>query len=290
MDFDSTLSTIESYVPDEIIDSVMDAAAAYIPAEVNFGTMMKFLLFFSLCSLILGVLGRMFLGKRSSLNHAVSSTMGILFVYAVTVVVYTFHPWKLELLLSPLPFVTFSGEYLIVFPILDAQFPALCTQVLSLIILAFLMNLLDTVIPKGKTVISWFLLRFLAVGLAMVFHLMVDWAFRTYLPDVLVTYAPMILLILLIFMILMGLANLFLSLILTAVNPFIGAMYAFFFSSAVGKQLTKAVFTTSILCAVVFLMGYFGYTVICISGAALAAYIPFALVMLLLWYLIGHVL
>ena len=140
------------------------------------------------------------------------------------------------------------------------------------------------------TVISWYVLRFFTVGLAMVFHLMTRWAIHQYLPEGLITYAPTVLLILLATMLLMGLANLFLGLILTVVNPLIGAMYTFFFSNILGKQLTKAVFTTAILAAIVFLLEYFGYTVICITGSALLAYIPLAAVMLVLWYLIGHVL
>lgn len=309
MDFDSTLPTLPSNLPDALIDQAVSAVTEYvsveveeavghalntvsnfIPAQVDLGAAMKFLLFFSACSLILGVLGRIFLGKRSSLNHALSSVMGILLLYALTIVIYTFKPWNLEELLSPLPFVTFSGDYMILLPLRDAQIPALCTQVLSLVILAFLMNLLDTFIPRGKTIFSWYFLRFLTVGIAMVLHLLIRWAINTYLPEVLVTYAPTILLILLAAMLLLGLLNLFLGLVLTVVNPVIGALYTFFFSNVLGKQLTKAVFTAAILCAVVFLLEYFGYTVICITGSALLAYIPLAAVLLILWYLIGHVL
>ena len=67
-------------------------------------------------------------------------------------------------------------------------------------------------------------------------------------------------------------------------------LYTFFFSSVIGKQLSKAVFTTAIISAVVLLLGEFGYTVICVSSAALAGYIPLAVVLLLLWFLIGHLL
>lgn len=304
MELDSTLSTIAGYIPEEIdqvisrassyipedLSGVIKHASSYLPTQIDIVTAAQFMLYFAAASLILGVLGRVVLGKRSSLNHSLSSAMGILFIYAVTIVVYTFKPWNLADFLSPLPFVTFSGEYLIVLPITDAQFPALCTEVLSLIILAFLVNLLDTFIPQGKTVLGWYLLRFLTVILSMALHLGVGWAFRTYLPDVLVTYAPTILLFLLVFMMLSGVINLIFSLLIIMTNPFMGAMYTFFFSNIIGKQLTKAVFTSAILCAVLYLLGLFGYTVICITSAALLAYIPLALVLLLLWYLIGHVL
>ena len=233
---------------------------------------------------------RVVLGKRSSLNHSLSSAIGILFIYALTIVVYTFKPWNLEALLSPLPFVTFSGEYLIVFPIADAHFPALCSEVLSLIILAFLVNLLDTYFPKGEHVFSWYILRFLTVIISMLLHLIARWAIRTYLPGVLVTYAPTILLVLLAFLLLSGILNLILGLVITMANPFMGAMYTFFFSNVIGKQLSKAIFSSAILCAVVYLLEFFGYTVICITSAALMAYIPLVILLLVLWFLIGHVL
>lgn len=304
MDFETTFSTIAAQLP-ENLDQVMDHAASYIPeeltavikhassyfpAELDFITAAKFMLFFATASLVMGVLGRIFLGKRSSLNHSLSSVMGILFIYAVTVTVFTFKPWDLEHLLSPLPFVNIFDQYMVILPIQDSTFPALCSEILSLIILAFLVNLLDTFIPQGNNALSWYLLRFLSIILSMLLHFGVTWAFETYLPNVLVTYAPTILLILLVFMLFSGALNLILGLFITAVNPFIGAMYTFFFSTVVGKQLTKAVFTSAIICGIVFLLGEFGFTVISISISALTTYIPVAIILLLLWYLIGHVL
>lgn len=304
MDLDSTFATITnqipdninkvidqavSYIPDELSDVIWHARA-YLPVELDLVSTAKFMLYFSAISLILGVLGRLVLGKRSSLNQSLSSAMGILFIYAVTVVVYTFHPWNLDAFLSPLPFATFAGDYLIILPITDAQFPALCTQVLSMIVLAFLVNLVDTFIPKGNHVFSWLFLRLLTMAVCMGLHLTVYWAFRTYLPNILVTYAPVLLLLILAFCLLSGIVNLLLGMVIAVANPFLGAMYTFFFSNIVGKQVSKAVFTSAILCAIMYLLDTFGYTVVCISAAALMTYIPLALLLLALWYLIGSVL
>lgn len=301
---ESTLATISEYIP-EALDQAAVYASQYIPAELadviwhassylprrlDIMTVATFMLYFTAASLILGVLGRVVLGKRSSLNHALSSVMGILFIYAITVVVYTFKPWNLEILLSPLPFVTFAGDYLIVLPMSDAQFPALCAQILSMVILAFLVNLLDHFMPKGNNVVSWYLLRFITVALCMMLHLIVCWAFETYLPEVLVTYAPTILLAVLVFALGSGILSLILGIVIAISSPFLGAMYTFFFSSVIGKQVSKAVFSSVILCGIFWLMDYFGYTVIAISAAALMTYIPLALALLVLWYLIGHVL
>jgi hypothetical protein len=304
MDLEATLSTIAESLPQEIshvidraahyfpeeLAQVIKHASSYMPTEIDLVTAAQFLLYFSVASLILGVMGRVFLGKRSSLNHSLSAVMGILFIYAVTIVVYTFKPWNLVQFLSPLPFVTFSGEYLIIFPIMDAKFASACSEVLSMIILAFLVNLLDTFIPQGKSAVNWLVLRLISVLTSMVLHFIVSWAFRTYLPDVLVTYSPTLLLFVLLFMMLSGLFNLIFSLMIIMTNPFMGAMYTFFFSNIIGKQVTKAVFSTTIFCALVYILELFGYTLICITTASLLAYIPLIFVMLLLWYLVGHVL
>lgn len=300
MTFDSTLEAFAgqlpgimtqaaSYIPEELSDVIWHTRS-YLPVEVDLMSAAMFMLYFSAITLILGVMGRLVLGKRSSLNSSVSSAMGILFFYALTVVIYTFHPWNLEVLLSPLPFAAFSGDYLILLPITDIQFPALCTQVLSLIVLAFLVNLVDTFMPKGKNVLVWLLLRILTMAVCMGLHLVVNWAFRTYLPNILVTYAPMALLLILCFCLLSGVVNLLLGMVIAVANPFLGAMYTFFFSNIVGKQVSKAIFTSFIICAVMYLLDLFGYTVICVSAAALMTYIPLALVLLVLWYLIGSVL
>lgn len=304
MDLDDLLSAIDAHIPNDLgqtittaaanlpreITGALKAAVSYLPAEIDLWNAAQFILFFAAAVVITGLLGRVALGKRSSLNRSLSSCVGILFVYVLTVIVYTFKPWNLNDLLSPLPFVRFSGEYLFIMPITGTLFPALCTEILSLIILSFLVNLLDTILPNGEGFLSWYLMRFLTVVCAMVAHYYVRRALHTYLPNVLVTYAPTVLLIILALMLLSGVVSFILGLVISVANPFLGAMYTFFFSNVVGKQLSKAVFSSAILCAIVYVLEFFGYTVLCITAEALLAYIPLVLILLVLWYLLGHVL
>ena len=304
MDLETTLSTvaatipqeleqmvthISDYIPDDLRD-IIKHTASYLPAEIDFATVAQFLLYFAAAPLVLGIISRVVLGKRSSLNRSLSSVMAVLFIYTVTVVLYTFNPWNLDILLSPLPFTTFSDHYLILLPITDLQFTALCTELLSLLILTFLINLVDTLLPAGEGFFRWFLLRLITVLGAFALHLAVSWAFRTYLPDVLVTYAPVILLGVLLVLLLSGTVSLVLGLIIAISNPFLGAMYSFFFSSLVGKQISKSIFTSGVICAILYLMAYCGLVVILITPAALLTYIPLALILLALWFLIGHIL
>lgn len=261
-----------------------------LPANIDFTTMIKFVGIFAACVLAVGILGRIILGKRSSLNHSVSSAMGILCIYALTIVVYTFNPYGLLKYMTPLPFVSFHGDTLSILAYTSMDLPSICHELLSMMILAFLVNLLDTWIPKGNSILGWYFFRFVTVLLAMVLHYAVSWAFNTFLPGALVTYAPVILLGILAAMLVLGLLNVILSLVLTVVNPIIGALYTFFFSNIIGKQITKAVVTTILLCAVVVVLNYLGYTLISISAAALSAYIPLIVSLLILWYVIGHIL
>ena len=291
MDIEATIETIAALIPEDVdLSGVVRSVSDLVPVDLDLFHIGKFLLLFAAGSLILSVLGRFILGKRSSLNHSLSSVMAILFIYAMTIMIYTFKPWNLESLLSPLPFVTFFNEYMVVMPIVGIYPTALARELLSLIILAFLVNLLDTFIPQGKSILGWYCLRFFTVGLAMVLHLLIHWAFNTYAPSLIVEYAPLILVILLASLLVMGFLNAVLGLVLTITNPFVGAVYTFFFSNIVGKQVTKAVFTTGILCVVLFLIDRAGLSFIHISMTALTAYGPVALVSLILWYLIGHLL
>ena len=302
---ENTLSTIESAITSvhetmEIAEQTISAfknflpsteeLADLVPANVEPLSMLKFIGIFAAAAILIGLLGRVIFGKRSSLNHALSSAMGIFFILAVSTLIYVFDPRSLAQYLSPLPYVAFSGDYLVLFSFTGSGIAAICDELLSMIILAFLVNLLDTFVPKGKNLVTWYLFRFLTVLLAMGLHYAFTWASNTYLPGVLVTYAPVILLILLVLAVLMGLLNVVLSVALTVVNPIFGALYAFFFSTLVGKQLSKAICTTFVLTAVVVALGYFGCTMLCIAGSALAAYIPLLIVLLILWYLIGHIL
>ena len=290
-DMNAAMDSVSRFLPEDFnLDGFLNSAAAYIPAEIDFVSTLKFLFFFAICSMVMGILGRVVMGKRSSLNHAMSSTMGILFIYALTVIIYTFAPGELMQLLSPLPFVTFAQDYVVLCPVIGASVSIFCSQTLSLVILAFLVNLLDSLTPRGRNLISWYLYRFLTVALAMVLHLLVNWASNTYLPQVLVDYAPIILLGILASMLLIGVLNAVLGVVLTVIDPIFGGIYTFFFSNIIGKQITKAVFSTALICGLFILLDHLGYTVICITASALLSYIPLAIVLLVLWYLLGHVL
>ena len=179
---------------------------------------------------------------------------------------------------------------MLVFSFTGSPFTAICTEVLNMIILAFLVNILDHWMPKGKTVFAWYLLRFLTVVLGLLAQLVVTGLLTHYLPGLVVTYAPIILVGILLIMILLGLVKAALGVVLTVVNPILGAIYGFFFASKIGRMLGRAVVTTVLLSALVYLLEYFQYSVIAISPEALASYLPLIAGLLVIWYILGHLL
>lgn len=234
---------------------------------------------------LLSLIGRLAFGKKSILSTAVSSVIGILFIYAVTVVLRSTGVSK-DTFIAPLPFVTISGDSLIIFSFTGAHYATVCSEILSMIILAFLVNLAEGWLPRGKNIFSWVFFRCLTVSIAYILHLIVVGLFAKYFPEGIVTYAPTVLLALLVILLLTGALKIIVGAILSTVSPVIGGLYTFFFATVIGKQITKAMLTTLLLCGVAQGLHYLGIGSICIASAALAAYIPIMIILAVLWYII----
>lgn len=268
----------------------MDQIKALL-TSVNFdtATFLKAAGILAVGTILLGVIGRFVFGKRSALNHSVSSAICILFVYAATVVLYSLGA-RYQRFIAPLPFVSFTGSRMQLFSFARSDYTVICTQVLSMIILSFLANLFEGILPKGKRFIGWLFFRTLGIVLAMAAHLVVTWLFNSYLPQGLVTYAPTILLALLMLLLLVGALKIIVGAVLATVHPLIGAFYTFFFATVVGKALSKAVLTTAILSGIIAAMNYIGVTAVSIAGEALIAYIPLLIVLVIIWYIVSRIL
>ena len=263
----------------EVIVSFFDSVG------IDFDTFWKAALVLLLGTFLLSLFGRFVFGKRSALNNAVSSAFGILFIYAVSVVLQS-AGGSLSRFIAPLPFVSISGESMTFFNFIGAHYTVLCSEVLSMIILAFLVNLADGWLPKGKSIFAWLFFRLLTVVIGYLMHLVVVGLFATYLPEGIVTYAPAVLLVLLVLLLLTGALKIVVGALLTTVNPIIGGLYTFFFATIIGKQVTKAVLTTAILSGLVIGLHYLGVTAISIASTALLAYIPIMLILIALWFVV----
>jgi hypothetical protein len=119
----------------------------------------------------------------------------------------------------------------------------------------------------------------------------ITWQLLTaFLPDVIVTYASTILLGVLVVMLSVGAFKFIIGAAIATVNPIIGALYTFFFANLVGRQISKSVLTTTLLALLIWGLNYLGITTISIALAALMAYLPFLIVLVVVWYVINHIL
>lgn len=256
---------------------------------IDFYAFAKTALILLLGTFVISLLGRFIFGKRSVLSAAVSSAIGILFIYVLSVILRSSGA-RFDQLIAPLPFVSIHGENLALFSFKGAHYTVLCSEILSMIILSFLVNLADGWLPKGKNLLAWVFFRCLTVAIAYLLHLIVVGLFAAFLPQGLVTYAPTVLLWLLVILILTGALKILVGALLSTVHPVIGGLYTFFFATAIGKQITKAVLTSAILAGIVILLRYVGVTVVSIAASALIAYVPFIVLLVALWYLVNHIL
>ena len=271
------------------MDSLLNQVKAVLENEAAMTSFLTLALVLTAGSLIFGFIGRFAFGKKSALNQSVSSAIGILFIYAVTVVIHSYG-LDLKFLVSPLPFVRISGESLHIFNIAQADYVIICGELLNMVILAFLVNLANSWLPHGKKLLTWLLFRILSVVLGMILFSIANYLLTSFLPEGLLTWAPVILLGLLVIMLLVGALKGLVGAVLASANPLIGFLYTFFFATLVGKMLSRAMLTTLLLSVLVYALNYLGVAAIAIGTAVLVGYIPLLLLLIVLWYIVGKLL
>lgn len=276
----------------EVFNTEIDAAQVLQQAEQIKVTAVQYAKFVGILIfgiLLISSLTRFLFGKKAQINLAVTSAVEIFCVYVVNAVIYALG-LQLQQFLTPLPFVAMVEDYLIIYPILSAEFTDICHHVLKLLIIAFLVNLINEFVPRGKHVITWFLLRFVTVVASVAVIYVAELLLNTYVPQGLAEIAPTILLCVLVALILLGSLKVFVGAAMAFLDPIVAALYTFFFSNFIGRALAKAIVSTALLTGVVVLLDVLEIAVLHIAAAALTAYIPLLLVVLVLWYIVGHIL
>lgn len=266
-----------------------------LPNDVTFLNTMYFVLIFSLAVFLICALARLLLGKDSSLKHLLTSALGMIMLYAMAVVIYIFSPRDFTYYLNQLPIGTFmtnpGGEQVFVFnTIRNLELPELCSQMLRIYVLAVMINLLGSINYDKLKLLGWVLFRLFMLGLAIVLNVAVFKVVDMFLPFLLDSYAPLILLSFLLISFALGFLKFLIALVLTAVNPVFGGFYAFFFKNKFGKCLSRAIGSTLVICLLLVVFESLGYTTLPIGPEALSGYVPFTVCMFLLWIIVGRVL
>ena len=248
-------------------------------SQVQLGAVILFALLITVC------ITRFILGKRANVHCAVSSAITILFMFlAVKLLVYMDIPYIYNK--NALPFATLSDNNLQLFVFRGAHYTAVSAQLLRMVILAFLVNTIDSWMPKTNNFFLWLLIRVICVFITLLIYLTAYTLLSKYLPEVIAVYAPAILVVLMIVLFATGSLKLLVGIALTTVNPIIAALYTFFFANIVGKMVSRAMLTTTLITAISLILQSLDITHISISNNALITYLPFLAVLLLLWYVI----
>ena len=266
-----------------------------VPTDLSFLSTSSFLLMFSLAIFFIALLARLFLGKESSLRTSMSCGLSMIMMYAICTVIYTFSPKDFRYYLNHLPLGVFGfndagQKALALNTFQNLELPELCHQVLRIFLLAFLVNQLNNFTPKKLKLPGWILYNLFSLFIGIGLYYMLDRIIGMFFPFVYSEYAPLILLSLLIIAFFGGLIKVILAALMATVSPLVAALYAFFFDSRIGKTVSKAIGSTFVIMVFSFTLDYLGYGVIPVDTASLAAYVPFAVCMFLLWVLVGRIL
>lgn len=227
-------------------------------------------------------------GKGSAFSHALSSSVAVLVVYTVFAIIYRLDPKIMASIIELLPMFSLKDGIVTLFDFSAAGLTAVCAELLHIYILVFMVIMLDDMIPDVKNVPSWFVLQFIITAVATLCYWLFVHFVNAYIPGLLDNYAPLVLVSILVFMMGLALLNAILGLMLTAINPLLGAVYTFFFSTKFGKALSKAALSTVLLCALVIFVKSLGYISFAIVGGTLLPFLLFLILLMLLWYLLGY--
>ena len=268
------------------LSSVLPAVGEFA-ASIDWVAAGKTALIIIAAFLILGGTFRLLFGKGSKLSRAVSAVLSIGLVYLSAILLYYFVP-ELRTSLSQLPFITVTADHFLLWDLKLLGESLLYPSLLQLALLAFLVNLLETVLPEGKNFFTWYLFRLVTVAGALAGFLTVSHLAGIFVPELFGSWAKYIILGFWAMILISALLKGLLALVLTVVNPIIGGIYTFFFVNKLGSQFSKSILTTLLSCGVLTLLGNAGLNQFAFADFSLAAYGPACAVVVVMLYLFGR--
>lgn len=236
-----------------------------------------------------GAILRSIFGRGSSLTRSVSATLNILLIYLTSIVLYYYFP-TLRAWFSTLPFITLTSDHLFIWGLSGLPDLIFYPAILQMAVLAFFVNMLETYLPRGRNLISWYLYRVITGLCAFALYTGFSYLVHSFAPEIFGTWSKPIILGFWGIILLVAVLKLLLSAILTVLNPILGACYAFFFHSLFGKQFSKAILTTVFMVLIVYYLNQTGYTQLVFSDLSMATYGPVSIIMLIALYLFGSIL
>lgn len=264
----------------------------FIPESISISRSLIFFAGFVFVILVISWLLRKLFGKDSDLRHAFVSALAIILLYALCIVIYTFNPAGLRRFLAPLPFVTFADDRLTLFSFRGADFSLTSLQLISMLLLTYLVNQISNLAPDKLKLFNWIMCRLGLLVLSifayyLAYCVLGNLAVKL-LPGPVLEYTSVILLGIVGFMFLLGILKFLLGLFLAVANPLLGGIYAFFFANKLGKNISRAIGSTTALTILVLLVQRLGFCSLSVGPSELIGYIPFCICILVLWVFAGR--
>ena len=266
-----------------------------LPNDVHFLKTMAFIIVFSMAVFFIAALARAILGKDSSLKHCLASSLAIIMLYAICVVIYIFSPRDFSAYINSLPMGTFSenveGQKIFVLHTWqNLNTLQMCQQILRVYLMAVLVNWICAFTPDKLKRLGWITFRIICLGVAIGIHYALCKVINMFIPFIFKGYAPMLLLAILAFCFVLAFLKYVLTLMVKEINGTFTGMHGFFFKNKLGLAMSRGVGSTIVIIILVMVFEHLGYVTLPISPGDLDSYIPFALSMFILWFLVGNIL
>ena len=236
-------------MPDEIIIE--------FPKVLTIVQPYTYFLFWWLLILFISMVLKMF-NKGPNLKNGIIAALSILIMYLAYAVIYRFKPLGLEsYLVLPLPFLEFYEDklFIIVYEFNENGrlcFRELCSQITSMLLLAFLVNQIYAFKPGNLKTPGWLVFRFfstlIAIGVYYGVHKVLEKCL-SFVPkntnwEILVSFAPIAVLGALLVTFALGSARNSMRNFFKTVNPTFEGLNGFFNTNKFGVQVTRAIWST----------------------------------------------
>lgn len=259
----------------------------HLAGQTDWLTVLRTALMFAVIAFASGTVLRLIFGKQAKITRAISASLSILMMYLAAVLIYLFLP-NVRAELASLPFITVDEQRFVLWQLSELSDSLLYGSLLRLFLLAFLVNLLEVLLPEGEKFTSWYLWRCLTALAGLVCYRLVCGLAEQYVPELFTHWAKPVVLGFWALILLSGVLKVLLTVVLTVVHPVIGALYTFFFSNLFGRQFSKSILTTLILAGLVSGLNALGFTQFAFSDFSLLSYGPTCLILIGTLYLFGR--
>lgn len=287
-----------------MFDSMPDKIVINFPEPITIDQPFAYLLFWFLGVLVFSYILKLY-KKAPQMKAGIAAAISILIMYVVCMLIYKFNPAGLQEFLAPLPFVEFKDDsvVLLVYELREdglIHTPPFCNRIVSMFVLAFLVNQIYTFTPQKLKTPAWLVFRFFstmfAIGVHFGVHKVMTKAFgmipETPFWETVIPFLPIAFIGAILVLFLLGAIKGPMKHFFTEINPTFVGLSGFFFTNKFGVNITRAIYTTFLLTAFAYglqqlSLRLFGTAAIAIGAFGVSGGLVVLIALFLLWITVG---